>query len=318
MSSTGKVEFSRRIFSIACRAGALALLAALSVMAWCAIDGADDAIRNMEPGLEAEKLIASARLLFRIGIASLASFGISFALVLRGARKTAKLAGDLEDVSRFLIHDLRTPLGHISNDADAIVIGRGEPVEKAASIKEECAALLDRIETYSEITRNEAGLDRDAVEDVDFASVVAELAEYFGLLAKDRGMAFECDVPSTPVVVRAHEHKVRMLVGGLLDNAVKYTEKGTVSVSLNELGRKVELVVSDTGRGMTKDQQSKMYLRLYRAEPRGPIPGDGLGLAAVRSIVDFYRGSIRCRSRPGVGTTFTVTFSKKGKIHEQE
>ena len=221
MSSTGKVEFSRRIFSIACRAGALALLAALSVMAWCAIDGADDAIRNMEPGLEAEKLIASARLLFRIGIASLASF----ALVLRGARKTAKLAGGLEDVSRFLIHDLRTPLGHISNDADAIVIGRGEPVEKAASIKEECAALLDRIETYSEITRNEAGLDRDAVEDVDFASVVAELAEYFGLLAKDRGMAFECDVPSTPVVVRAHEHKVRMLVGGLLDNAVKLRRK---------------------------------------------------------------------------------------------
>jgi len=311
--SSSRVEFSRRVFSMAWRAGVLALLVALTVMAWCAIDGADDTIRNMEPGLEAEKLIASARLLFRIGIAALAAFGISFVLVLRGARKTAKLAGDLEDISRFLLHDLRTPLGHISNDADAIVMGRGDAVENAASIKEECAALLAKIETNAEITRNGAGLNRETVEDVDFASVVAELAEYFGLVAKDKGLAFVSEVPSTPVVVLAHEHKLRMLVGGLLDNAVKYTEKGTVSVSLNELGRKVELVVSDTGRGMTKDQQSKMYLRFYRAEPRGPIPGDGLGLAAVRSIVDFYRGSIRCRSRPGVGTTFTVTFRKETK-----
>ena len=96
-------------------------------------------------------------------------------------------------------------------------------------------------------------------------------------------------------------------MSNLVDNAVKYTDKGSISVSLvRKFPGRVKLTVADTGIGMAKDCQKHMFERFYRAERSSSRPGDGNGLAYVDSVVRLYSGTIDCNSALGKGTTITV------------
>ena len=109
-------------------------------------------------------------------------------------------------------------------------------------------------------------------------------------------------------MVRGVESDLDSVVRNLVSNAVKYTkEGGKVDISLDRIRRGVALTVADTGIGMTEETMSRMYDRGFRANWRGPVPGNGLGLSLVRSIVAPCGGRIRATSSPGKGTTFNVT-----------
>ena len=112
-------------------------------------------------------------------------------------------------------------------------------------------------------------------------------------------------------VVRAHPYLVGEVVGNLVDNAVKYTDGGSVSVAVESAGRYARLIVSDTGRGIPRAEQKSVFRRFYRASNAGDRVGSGLGLATVREIVESrYGGKVSLSSTPGRGSTFTVTFPR--------
>ncbi len=306
MSSRRSEAFGRVLGRLA-KIVVAVVLGWLAVSAYTTFDSAGEIVRNMTEDANAKKLVECVDRLFMIGLFAIVAFGVACWLVVRGVRKIARFAEELQDVMRFMVHDLRTPIGHISNDADAMLDGRKSPLEAGTSIKEECNALLDKIETNAEITRNGFGYGKDAPERVDLTYVVESLVEYFELLAYEKGVEFYSDVSQDRIVVNAHERKLRLLVGALLDNAVKYTKQGSISVHFVRRGDGVRLVVCDTGCGISKEVQRKMYMRFFRGDPGGKVKGDGLGLAAVKSIVDFYGGEIECDSAVGNGTKFTVT-----------
>ena len=114
-------------------------------------------------------------------------------------------------------------------------------------------------------------------------------------------------MPPESIVVRSHRQKLLRLVSNLVDNAVKYTDKESIAVSLErKFPGRVKLAVADTGIGMAKDCQKHMFERFYRAERTSSRPGDGNGLAYVDSVVKLYGGTIGCKSALGKGTTITV------------
>jgi signal transduction histidine kinase len=114
---------------------------------------------------------------------------------------------------------------------------------------------------------------------------------------------------------------LRRMLNILLDNAIKYTpEAGTIFVSLERLGNRIELKVSDTGIGIPPDALSRIFDRFYRVdEARNQDDGSsGLGLAIAKWIVEAHNATIQVASTVGVGTTFTVSMSDQQHIYEPD
>jgi len=109
----------------------------------------------------------------------------------------------------------------------------------------------------------------------------------------------------------AHRHKLQQIAGNLLDNAVKFTPRGgRVAAALSETAKEVSLTVSDTGIGIAKGDQPKIFDRFFRSERGRSTPGSGLGLSLVHAVVTFYGGEVGFSSTPGRGTVFSVTLPK--------
>jgi signal transduction histidine kinase len=98
------------------------------------------------------------------------------------------------------------------------------------------------------------------------------------------------------------------LVVILLDNAVRYTETGSVTITVSEQGNQAALIVTDTGPGIAPEHHAKLFERFYRVDSARSSEegGTGLGLALAKWIVESHRGHIEVSSAPGRGSSFTV------------
>jgi signal transduction histidine kinase len=104
------------------------------------------------------------------------------------------------------------------------------------------------------------------------------------------------------------EDKLRQILINLLGNACKFTTDGEIRLDVREVGPEVELVVSDTGMGMSAQQLDRLFEAFYQADssPRRRHDGAGLGLAISRAFIEALGGRIAVQSSPGVGSRFTV------------
>jgi len=223
------------------------------------------------------------------------------------ARRAARMADDLENVTSFALHSSRSPLARINKDATLAMRGEMDPHEALKAIAQASEARLKAIEEYENISRGFAGYTKETAEEFDLVELADDILGY--ICAGTKGIDFRRDFPSEPLKVRAHRTLLAELMGNLLDNAVKYTKEGVVSFAISPLPKGVRIVVADTGRGMTKETRRRMYDRFFRAAETKDVPGNGLGLATVAAIVKRYRGKITCDSTLGKGTTFTVSLT---------
>ena len=235
---------------------------------------------------------------------------VAFFLAYRSIRRRhAKAMQELHDLSDDIAHDLRTPLARMHAQAELAAMGDVSAAELAAGVAEETSSMLELINTMLDLSQTGARIERSPRMDVDLAAIVRQMTEFYASVAEDKGVAFILDLPDGEIVRSAHKAKLQQLVGNLLDNAVKFTPSGgTVSVTLTKepdtgLAR---LAVSDTGIGISEEDQPNLFKRFWRSDASRSLPGNGLGLAVVKAIVTSYGGTITCTSRPGVGTTFVV------------
>ena len=234
-------------------------------------------------------------------------FVVTIVLLLLAAASISKPVGTLQSFLRDIIHDLRGPVASFKHNVEYALAGYKEPKTALEEMQESSETLLEMFDMQSEIIRNYNGEVREPFEDVDLSDVISGLVDMFESAAGSKGVKLACDVPSEPIVVRSHRQKLLRLVSNLVDNAVKYTDKGSISVSLaRKFPGRVKLTVADTGIGMSKECQKHMFERFYRAERSSSRPGDGNGLAYVDSVVRLYGGSIDCNSALGKGTAITV------------
>ena len=232
---------------------------------------------------------------------------VTIVLLLLAAASISKPVGTLQSFLRDIIHDLRGPVASFKHNVEYALAGYKEPKTALEEMQESSETLLEMFDVQSEIIRNYNGEVREPFEDVDLSDVISGLVDMFESAAGSKGVKLACDVPSEPIVVRAHRQKLLRLASNLVDNAVKYTDKGSISVSLvRKFPGRVKLTVADTGIGMSKDCQKHMFERFYRAERSSSRPGDGNGLAYVDSVVRLYGGTIDCKSALNKGTTITV------------
>lgn len=217
-------------------------------------------------------------------------------------------------------HELRTPLAVVMASADLL---ESDPSIKSPFLKQVIADVRDEVKKMTKLVSDlliVAHSDNKALKlkptKFDLGAVVAQTARLMQPLAEQKKITLVAEeMPKN--MIYADEQKIRQLILILVDNAVKYTPEGgcvTVHFCKAEKG-KVAFAVADTGIGIAKEDQDKVFDRFYRVDKarsreRG---GNGLGLAIAQEIVNMHRGNISLSSELGKGTTFVVTLRVRVK-----
>src|SRR5437762_1453570 len=218
---------------------------------------------------------------------------------------------------------LIVPIGLIAAILVGSWIARGalEPVDRIISeVREETLQEIKRVSALVDalltLARADEGIAPLHLEPVDLRAILEEARETGELLAEQAGVQMDLATPPEPVIVPVDASRIRQLILNLVTNAVKYTPSGgSVRMQLGQANGRVTLTVADTGIGIAAGDLPHIFDRFWRADSArtrtGERPGAGLGLAICKWIAEAHGGTIEVQSRPGRGTTFTVTLPKE-------
>lgn len=219
----------------------------------------------------------------------------------------------LNEFIRDASHDLKTPLSAIMLKVDAINRAKDPDHREQLSIdlKERALHLSDLIDDLFTLSRIE-GREDMTVQSVDFVNIVEETIKSAQSLAEAKGLNFVIDVPDEKMKVFGNTDQLTRVVGNLVSNAVRYTQKGSVTVRLWVDEKGIHFNVKDTGIGIPPEELENVFERFYRTDNArdAQIKGTGLGLAICKAIVEIYGGVIQVNSVVGIGTEFHVIFPR--------
>lgn len=209
-------------------------------------------------------------------------------------------------------HELRTPVAVLRTRADVALQRERSTVEYVAALQalgretERLSGIVDDLFTLTHADAGERPLRRTRVQ---LDELVLDAVSATGALAERDGVTLVVGT-ADETVLDADAALVRQLVVILLDNAIKFSERGgVVRVDLRASPATATLTVCDTGVGIPPDELPHVFDRFYRGEAaRGSTSGAGLGLSIARWIADAHGARIEIASSPGKGTTSTVTF----------
>jgi hypothetical protein len=211
-------------------------------------------------------------------------------------------------------HELRTPITSISGYTELLADGSlgdltDEQEDAVRRIWRNTSRLGTLVEDLLTLSRAESGqLDLEP-DEIDLRDVVHDSLDLLGETLRTRSLQLRRELPEEPVLSLGDRNALERVVTNLVGNAVKFTpDDGTVSVSLSQHGGEVRLVVSDTGMGISAEDQEHLFTRFFRTSTatEQAIQGSGLGLSIVHSIVTSHGGEVVIDSAPGEGTTVTV------------
>ena len=224
----------------------------------------------------------------------------------------AQAEGIRREFTANVSHELKTPLMSISGYAELIENGlaRNEDVtEFAARIHSEATRLKNLVEDIIRLSRMEEGGNEMKKEQVSLYEVCEEVAEALKPYAEENGISF--DFTGTEEFVSGAKQILFEMVYNLCDNAVKYNKKGgSVKLILSENSGRPVVTVKDTGIGIPKEHQKRVFERFYRVDKSHSreTGGTGLGLSIVKHGAMLHDAEIEIQSAPGAGTEISILF----------
>ncbi|HJU69887.1 MAG TPA: ATP-binding protein [Gemmatimonadaceae bacterium] len=211
-------------------------------------------------------------------------------------------------------HELRTPINALIGYT-ALMLDRiyGDLTPKQEEglhrIQVSSQHLLALINDILDLAKIEAGKMPVHLERLSLNDLVHDVAVQMEPMVKRKGLEFNVQLPSEPVYMETDRTKVRQIVLNLISNAVKFTPRGSVSISARSTGSEVRIAVSDTGIGI-RPQDLEVIFEEFRQVDQSrtrEYGGTGLGLSITRKLIALLGGDIAVASQIGRGSTFTVT-----------
>ncbi|GHT78103.1 hypothetical protein FACS1894104_0800 [Actinomycetota bacterium] len=206
-------------------------------------------------------------------------------------------------------HELRTPLMAMQANLEAMIDGvMSADAEHLITVNSEVVRLGRLVEGQLKLSRLEARKVEISPRRLDLGELITRLMSNYELLVEDSGLGLEYHTNSN-VFITADADLIRQATANLLSNAVRYTpEGGTIKVLVQKRGNWAEIVVEDTGIGISKEDQDNIFSKFWRAtgDRNRDHGGLGIGLAMVREIVNMHGGKITVQSELGKGSKFTV------------
>lgn len=250
------------------------------------------------------------------------------------ARILAEKASDAK--SAFLAnmsHEIRTPINAVLGMDEMILreSNLDNIKECAANIRSSGKALLSIINDILDFSKIESGKMELIISPFHLSSTIYDLMTSLSLRAKEKNLLFECHLnPETPRELLGDELRIKQIITNLLTNAIKYTHKGTVSLTIEyeECGsHHINLIckVQDSGIGIKEEDIGTLFTSFNRLDGHKNygIEGAGLGLSIVSNLIDLMNGKISVESTYGSGSTFTaeiplevINWEGIGEIHD--
>lgn len=226
-------------------------------------------------------------------------------------------------------HEIRTPLNAIVGLSEDISSYEDqvpkEVLEDTKDIKNASDTLLEIVGNILDINKIESEHMEIIEKEYNFKNEISKMAKITSTRIEDKPIEFELkmaeDIPDILIGDKTH---VKEIINNLLTNAIKYTEKGKITLNVKCINKgdisKLIISVQDTGRGIKKENIEKLFTKFQRLEEdmNTTIEGTGLGLAITKSLVNLMNGTINVQSQFGIGSLFIVNIPQKiGKLVDE-
>lgn len=207
-------------------------------------------------------------------------------------------------------HELKTPLSTLRSGVE-IALEKDRPKEEYRRVLGETLIDINQIATTLKNILDLAWSDADqsqlSKEKFSLSEQMIELKELASKMAYGKKISVRGSIENG-INVLGKRDKLGRAILNLIDNAVKYTERGkTVTINLLRRNNTAIVKIKDTGPGIAKKDLAHIFERFYRGGKTDKVPGSGLGLAIVKTIIAAHRGQITVKSKTGHGTTMTIT-----------
>ncbi len=220
-------------------------------------------------------------------------------------------------------HDLKTPITNIKGFSSLLYNGEfGElSNDQKGYIKitlDEADRLMSLIQQILDVAKLSSGKIKLDLQETDFSKLgenpsINALVE----VMTNKGLAFSWNVDYNVPHVNADPNRLIQVFVNLIGNAIKFTEHGSINVGIFKKGKNIRIEVKDTGIGISKEDQRKLFRKFYQVQRRGLVmqegAGTGLGLSIAKEIISLHGGRIGVSSEPGKGSTFWFTIPIYGK-----
>lgn len=237
-----------------------------------------------------------------------------FVLLLRDITREKSLEEERDEFISVVSHELRTPIaiaeGNISN-AQLIADKGGDPNQIKQALKDahnQILFLSDMINDLSTLSRAERGKLAVEVEPINVHDLVQELQSNYEPDAKAKGLDLRTRIDPHLELLHSSRLYVREILQNFITNALKYTEKGHIELSAHQHDSGVEFVVNDTGIGISKSDQERVFDKFFRSEDfrTRATNGTGLGLYVTMKLARLLHADINLKSELNHGSRFTI------------
>jgi signal transduction histidine kinase len=216
-------------------------------------------------------------------------------------------------------HELKTPLTAVSGFAETLLDDHIPPDQRrqfVETIRENASRMQRIVDDLLDLSRIESGGWRPNVGRVDVAGVVRDVFTAVQAAAEAKGLRLVADIPPDAAVVQADPTAFRQVASNLVENAVRYTREGSITLRTRLGSGGVWVDVRDTGVGIAPEHVPRIFERFYRVDSGRSREqgGTGLGLAIVRHLVDAHGGRVEAASIVGRGTTISVLFPASATV----
>lgn len=244
---------------------------------------------------------------------------IIYKITKQAADALSKLRGLLAELDRMrheflamMVHELRTPLTVVKGGTETILahqdrISKEAVAEILNAMKNSAQTMLTLVNGLLDAAKISAGKFTILATPQSIEPLLKEKEISFKPLAQGKNLTLEILVEENLPLLKIDKERINQVLNNLLSNAIKFTDSGKVSVQVKKEDHQVVVSVSDTGRGISSDDQKKLFLKFVQIlEPQdGRKPGTGLGLLIAKGIVEAHGGKIWINSEVGKGSTFS-------------
>lgn len=220
-----------------------------------------------------------------------------------------------DDFISMASHELRTPLtiirGYTEEVKEKVGSGDSEINQSLERIDLSAKQLDELVTDMLDVSRIEQGRMKLNLEKILPLNLIKEIVDSYKIVAQEKGLELSFENNGAEAInIKVDPARLKQIVVNMVGNAIKYTIKGSIAVKLSKVDKNFEIRVSDTGMGISSDEQKNLFQKFYRIQNSEvqAIRGTGLGLWITKQMVELMGGVISVESIKGVGTHFIVRF----------
>lgn len=241
-------------------------------------------------------------------------------ILIQEKEKAENLARLKSEFLNQVSHELRTPLAVIIGYIECMTDGLYGQIESKHQeilqvVAKQSAHLKNMIDQILIYSRLEAGKQPVRIEELQLTKIVNDMRDTFDFLCRQKGLDLQWVLPRDPMTVHSDAMRVKEVISNLLQNAVKYTDRGSVTVRMEKLLTNDSLLieVADTGMGISEQHLSSIFepfMQAHKTSTTNSRGGIGLGLSIVKKHLEQIRGAISVESELGRGSTFRIVLPR--------